>query len=200
MKTLIKAFIRIMALLFALEMLNPIFRNIAPLLSDISQWPRAFVMTNLSAALLDFVLAVLAIYFAWGKTDKVARMVAGKLNESEVVVSTTNARLYALIMSALGVYLFVTAFPKLLGHLAYTLYWSNYQQGSGIMVPLETAAEIEGWTTQVLTVAIGIWLIVGRRAMAKFVNNIWEFGGVGRSNEAEEEPTKPDSHPPAGAS
>ena len=179
MKTIIKAIIKIIALVFALTLLSPLISSITNVImfytdnmyTDNGQ----YTLVYLAEALFIILISVLILYFGWWKTDKIVRLIAGDLKENAIVVSTSNADLYRVILSVLGIYLLATSVPNLLSLTSYHIY--NAQMYSDVLLPppYMVADEIGRWVFQIATFLLGIWLAVGSKPIAKFFSRIPKF-------------------------
>jgi hypothetical protein len=181
MKTIIKAIIKIIALVFALQLLSPLVANIITVIRMYNDNiytgnGQGILIYFLAEALFIILIAALVLYFGWWKTDKIVRLIAGDLKENALVVSTSNVNLYRVILSVLGICLLVTSVPSLLGLISYHIYGAQTYSDIFRPPPDVVASEIERWVLQIVTFLIGIWLTVGSKPIAKFFVRIWKQG------------------------
>ena len=175
MKTIIKAIIKIIALVFAIKLLSPLIGSITNVImmykdnmyTDNGQ----YILIYLAEALFIIIVSALVLYFGWWKTDKIVRLIAGDLKENAIVVSTSNVDLYRVILSVLGIYLLATSVPNLLSLISYHFYYAQMYPDIGLP-PDMVANEIGRWVFQIVTFLLGIWLAVGSKPIAKFFSNI----------------------------
>jgi hypothetical protein len=171
MKTIIKAVIKIITLLFAIKLLSPLVSNIATTVIAYQE-NRQYALIYLVSALITIIVSALVLYFGWWKTDKIVRLIAGDLDENAIVVSTSNVDLYRVIISVLGIYLLATSIPGLISLISDHFYFAR--MGLTLdMVP----NEIGRWTFQIVTFLLGIWLAIGSKPITKFFSSIWKQGG-----------------------
>jgi xanthine/uracil permease len=78
MKTIIKAVIKIIALLFGLQLLSPLVSSIGGTVMAYTH-DRQYGLIHLAIALFVIIIIGLVLYFGWWKTDKIVRLIAGDL-------------------------------------------------------------------------------------------------------------------------
>jgi hypothetical protein len=174
MKTIIKAIIKIIALVFALKLLSPLLGGIANVMMAYRDNGQYTLIYSVSVLLL-ILIAALVLYFGWWKTDRIVRLIAGDLKENALAISTSNVDLYRVILSVLGIYLLATSVPNLFGLISEHFYYAQMYPGISFE-PNTTANEIKGWVSQGVYILIGIWLTVGSKPIAKFFVRIWKQG------------------------
>ncbi len=187
MRTIIKAIVRILVLLFFIRLLGAMIAN----LSNFALWirgdyaSRELAIISVGSALLIMVFAILVLYFGWRKTDNIVRILAGDLNEDGLVISTSNFDLHRTLMMFLGAYLIVTSVPNLAGLSANYLFLRiqvpGYPGDKGM-----SASEISNLVVQTVSLLLGIWLMAGGKTIAKIIRNIYNFGSITHNSEKEQ--------------
>lgn len=177
MRTIIKALVKIITLIFALKLLGSLINYISYAVLSYTQFQfEESRFVYLATAICLIIIIGLIIYFGWWKADKIARLLAGDLGENAIAVNTSNVDLYRVIISAFGIYLLITSIPGLVGLISYHLYYNHIYAETGLVQSMDAAAlvskEIEGWVTQALTFLLGIWLTFGGRPIARFLVRI----------------------------
>lgn len=191
MRTILKAFIRITALVFALQSLKGLsdsFTNFA-IFSREDLWP-GFIY--LGGVLLVIAISVLTLYFTWRKTDKIVTWLVGEVNENEIIINTSNVELFKVIIRAFGVYLLATSIPRLFGLFAYHLLSAPLLR----RIPLSEFQQIERiqtWVVQIATALLGIWLLLGAKPIAKALANFWKFGSATNNGEVQKKSSEGDN-------
>lgn len=169
MKTLIKAAIRIIITIGFIWMfisLAGILSSSASVVSQprFSHDPLSYWFIILPLAILLALAAILIIL--WRKSDWLVAVLAGNINETELVISTTNLDLITVVLRILGICLVLTSLPALAGQL------TSY----GIMKdlfpsPLDYQARmIENLVKTGGTILIGAWLLFGGKGIVETVN------------------------------
>jgi hypothetical protein len=170
MRTIIKAIVRILALVFALKLLGSLISNIGSM-ATMSTYDREYFLIYLATALFSIIILGLVIYFGWWKADRIAKLLAGDLDENAIAISTSNVDLYRVIISAFGIYLLITSIPGLAALISYHVY--NAQIFSDVVpAPELVANEIQRWVLQAVTFLLGIWLTFGSKPIARFLVRI----------------------------
>jgi len=177
MRTIIKALVKIIALVFVLKLLGSLINNISYAVLAYTQFQfEESLFVYLATAICLIIIIGLIIYFGWWKADRIARLLAGDMDENAIAVSTTNVDLYRVIISAFGIYLLITSIPGLAGLISYHLYYNHLYADIDLVRSTDVAAlaskELEGWVTQALTFLLGIWLTFGSRPIARFLVRI----------------------------
>jgi len=172
MRTIIKALVRILALVFAIKLLTPLLTSIR-IIAEMSTLDRELFLIDLATALFLIIIIGLVIYFGLWKAGGIARLLAGDLDENAIAVSTSNVDLYRVIISAFGIYLLVTSIPGLAGLIGYHFYSAPMYADTGLVPNIDLVAnEIQRWVFQIVTLLLGMWLTVGGRPIARFLVKI----------------------------
>jgi hypothetical protein len=120
MKTLIRAAVRIIIIVMFVMMVKMLLVNIqwtALNFRDGSIRQISYYQIGLTVDQFGVYSAILALL--WLRTDWIVRVIAGNIDDSELVISTSNLDLIRVSMQILGMVLLATSIPKLLGLGAY---------------------------------------------------------------------------------
>ena len=186
MRTIIKAIIKIIALVFVLQLLSPFVSHLSYLSNSyIANFGYQWVY--IGSMLILLIIAALLIYFGWFKVDKIANLLVRNLDENQLAISTTNLDLIKVVMCFFGIWLIIKALPDLLGLLSYHTYWARYlipgvEQDPGIV-----SNEIKELVIQSITLVIGIFLLFGNSIVAKGLVNLWKYGSFKEDKDTTQE-------------
>lgn len=134
------------------------------------------------------LVGALILYILWRKTDWLVRILAGNINENELVISTSNLDLIRVTMGILGIYLLITSIPDLIGISAYHIFITNNLSDRNWFTE-DKALLIERLVTTICSILIGIWLVSGLRGIKgiiKGINNFWNKAKITNDGEKEE--------------
>ena len=170
MRSIIKTAVRIIILIMFVMLLKIVLSNV--------QWvimlPRLGIEQNLLyyTGVIGglFIIGTLVLYFLWRKTDWIVRTIAGDLNDNELVIKTSNLDLLKVAMRMFGIFLLVTSIPELIGLSAYHIRLTTASEL--IYSPVEQATTIMNFVSSIITIAIGAWLVIGTRGIAKVIDNV----------------------------
>ncbi|MBN1643717.1 MAG: hypothetical protein JW856_02715 [Dehalococcoidales bacterium] len=104
--------------------------------------------------------------FLWWKTDRVVKIIAGNIPESEVSVTTSNSELLRTLMRFLGVCIIVLNIPPVVRVFAY--YFATVNTTGGTF-PIESLIE------EIVTILLGIWLVVGNKGIMKAYRGVKDY-------------------------
>ena len=115
MRSLIKAAIRIIIILFFFKLLYWSINQIYFLIRT-----REYTdYYNVAVPFIIFigltVVGFIILFILWKKTDWLVKLVVGDLNENELVINTSNLDLIYSVLRIFGIFLLITALPELLG-------------------------------------------------------------------------------------
>jgi hypothetical protein len=177
MRVIIKTAVRVIIIVMALKLLYAGF-NLANTVILYQRYELPLPVYIFVIVLGLFILGVLLLWLLWWKTDWLVKILAGDIDEQELIINTTNLDLFWLAIRILGVYILVGAVSDLFGRVAYQIYIENQLEGLRFLSPEEQAMEISQWIKVVVTVLIGVFLVSGVkgvcRGFCKGVKNFWK--------------------------
>lgn len=165
MRSIIKAAIRIIIVIMFLKSLLGLVNNLSGVLINPALYEYRYSFYTVAISLAIIFTGMLILYLLWRKTDWLVRIIAGNINENEVVISTSNLDLIKVAMRILGIYLLVTSVPTLIGMISYHL-------SLGSEFPRQMAMILKDYVTEVITILIGAWLVLGTKGINKVVDNV----------------------------
>ena len=174
MRSLIRAAVRIIIIVMFVMMVKMLIVNIqwtAMNFHDESIRQILYYQIGLTVGQFGVYSAILALL--WLKTDWIVRFIAGNIDDSEIVISTSNLDLVKVAMQILGMVLLATSIPKLLGFGAY--HFRILDMVEKLDVPssaVSRATELESFVTIMVTLLIGLWLTIGTRGIVKAIDNV----------------------------
>jgi hypothetical protein len=170
MRTLIKAAVRIALALMAWSSFLLLAQTIISLANLFAHPayitdPSAYYFIVLPFAI--FLAAALILIFLWRKTDWLVGVLAGNMNETELVINTTNLDLITVVLRIFGMCLILTSLPTLAGQLAN----QAIIKSSPFMGAVEVQARtFEGLISTGGTILIGVWLLYGGKGIVEEVD------------------------------
>ena len=172
MRTIIKAIVRILALFFAIKLLSPLVSGISSAVIAYTQYREYFLIYSANALFVIIIIGLI-LYFGWWKADRIAKLLAGDLDENAIAVSTSNVDLYRVIITVFGIYLLATSIPGLAALVGYHLNSAQMYADTGLVPNIDLVAnEIQRWVFQTVTLLLGIWLTFGSKPIARFLVRI----------------------------
>lgn len=170
MRSIIKATVRVIILIMFVMLLKIVISNV--------QWVIMLPRLNIEQDLLYytgiigslFVIGTLVLYFLWRKTDWLVRTIAGDLNDNELVIKTSNLDLLKVAMRMFGIFLLITSIPELIGLSAYHI--RLIHESDLVYSPIQQATTIMNFVSNMITIIIGAWLVIGTRGIAKAIDNL----------------------------
>lgn len=180
MKMLLKAIIRVLAILLIIQLLSVVVQYLGLAISAFNSSTssnRSNAFVDVGVSLFVCVLGVLVALFFWIKADWVVKRITGNSDDNGLVINISNQDLIKVILRGLGIYLIVISIPKLAGTAAYYLYMTKQYSGT-IFPPDLIANQIQQWVVQGITLLIGKWLLSGSKPILNRLLNLWKYGGT----------------------
>ncbi|RPJ63891.1 MAG: hypothetical protein EHM12_01175 [Dehalococcoidia bacterium] len=185
MRTLIKAVVRIVIALMAwgwfLSLVQTIF-SFANFISHPEYGTGLGQYLFMSAALILLIGGAVLLVLLWRNTDWLVGVLAGNIDEKQLVINTTNLDLITVVLRILGISLIFTALPALAGHIVNQAIITN---GPFQVAPDVQARAVESMITTGGTILIGVWLLYGGKGIAAEVDR--QVNRTGKSNAEDHE-------------
>ena len=190
MRSLIKAAIRIIIILFFFQLLRQFLSAISSFtyMSHYSGYED--IAFPLAIVIATGIVAIIVLVVLWIKTDWLVKVIAGDLNENELVINTSNSDLIKTALRILGLFLLITSIPELLGLASYHIRIENELSNAFMSLSPEQKAHLtQEWILLIVKIIIGIWLTTGLKGgkpVADGVSRFWRTGDVLGDNNTKE--------------
>jgi len=87
-----------------------------------------------------------------------------------LVIKTSNLDLIKVAMRMFGIFLLITSIPELTG---LSVYHIRLIHESDLMYsPIQQATTIMNLVSNIITIVIGAWLVIGTKGIAKAIDNV----------------------------
>lgn len=159
MRTLTRAAVRI---ILAVMFLQTFFTAINYLV-NLSRYSVQSIGLGLLLILGVSVISFVILGLLWWRTDWLVNLLAGRVSNHELIITTTSTDFFCAALRVLGFYLLADAVPALLGLLGHHLYYSGLATYSDSVI----AGNIRDLITIGAKIVIGIGLIIGTRGFSK---------------------------------
>jgi hypothetical protein len=117
------------------------------------------------------ILAAGVLFILWKKADWLVRLVAGNINDNDLVIKTSNLDLFNVIMRAFGVFLLVSSIPALVGLIGQHIHLNQIYQND-----LTNQYTFTGqYISHGLKIIIGLFLIQGTERISKMMDKVYIF-------------------------
>lgn len=192
MRIIIKAIVKIVALLFTLNVLNVFINNV--LASSLNSY---YLMKNhpedvsfelwgyIAIGLILLIIAALLIYFGWWKTDKIVKLLVGNQDDSQLVINTSSTDLYKVIIKVFGIWLIIDSIPVIMGLLSHYVFYSNYYPDYIGLGPDFLANALKQGVTALLMLLIGIILLLTNTIISRGIVRLWSTGSIKEEKEVD---------------
>jgi hypothetical protein len=179
MKAIAQGVIRVLTILFFLRVFSLLLNYGTYITSYYSHKYSGWnIYYELVLAIAITIISGVIIYFGWWKSEKIAKILVGDLSQEPLVINTSNGELIKLILSILGIFLFVQAIADIGGLVAYQIRASSDEYLSYTTGAESSANQIKNWVTTLITLVFSIILMgKGRRIGLLFVN-FWKYGSL----------------------
>lgn len=163
MRTLTRAAVRI---ILAIMFLQTFFTALNYLV-NLSRYSVQSIGLGLLLILGVSVISFIILGLLWWRTEWLVNLLAGRVSNHELIITTTNTDFFRVSLRVLGFYLLADAIPALLGMLGHHLYYSSLDIYSDSII----AGNIRDLITIGAKILIGIGLIIGTRGISKTASN-----------------------------
>ena len=170
MRSIIKAAVRVIILIMFVMLLKFIMYSAQSIMMAPALGIDIDLLFYTSSILGPFIIGTLVLYFLWRKTDWIVRIIAGNLNDNELVIKTSNLDLLKVAMRLFGIYLLIASIPDLFGLLTYYIRMNNELMYTAHV----QATTLRSSVSNIITIGIGVWLVIGTRGIAKVIDNIMD--------------------------
>ena len=169
MRTLTRAIIRIILIVIFLSTLLGFIRYLENILIVIPRTGEHATWFQIYLLFAAFIISILILVFFWWKTNWLVNILAGRVSNHELIISTTNIDLIKVSMRILGIWLVADSLPKLVGLIGYHITLPS----SDLLVDIH-AQEIENWITTAGKIIVGFWLVLGTRGIYRAFDKLWD--------------------------
>ena len=171
MRSIIKAAVRVIIIIIFVSLLKHVISTLQWLITI----PNNYMIPQDLPYLIGivggpFIIFTLILYFLWRNTDWIVRVIAGNLNDNELVIKTSNLDLVKVFMRIFGIFLIVTSIPELFGLAVYHIVLIIPDEL--MYSPISRATTLMNIVTIVLTMGVGTWLVIGTRGITKVIDNV----------------------------
>ena len=174
MRSLIRAAVRVIIIVMFVMMVKMLLVNIqwvAMNFHDESLRQILYYQIGLTVGQFGVYSAILALL--WLKTDWIVRVIAGNIDDNELLITSSNLDLVRVAMQILGMVLLATSIPKLLGLGAYHFRILNLVEKLDVpSSAVSQATELQSFVIIIVTFLIGLWLVLGTRGIVKAIDSV----------------------------
>jgi hypothetical protein len=170
MRTLTRAIIRIMLIVMFLSTLLTFIRYLEGILVTL---PRAGIQATWFEFFLliaSAIISLMILSFFWWKTNWLVNVLAGRVSNHELIITTSNVDLVKVAMRILGIWLLADSLPSLVGLIGYHIALPPQD----IVDKYTHATEIKNWLFAGSKTLVGFWLVLGTRGIYRALDKLWD--------------------------
>ncbi len=156
MRFIIKAAIRIIILIMGLRLLLILFNYISSLFYDTGIFRDENIFGYLGTFLGVDIAGLIVLGILWWKTDWLVKKFYGNIEDSSLVINTSNIDFITVTIQIIGIYLVVTSIPDFAGLAVY--HFQMQTKFPGFDLSEFQVQETKQWITTSVTFVIGLLL------------------------------------------
>jgi hypothetical protein len=173
MRSLIRAAVRIIIIVMFILMVKMLLINAQWIAMNWHDSDSQYLYSQIGITAGQFVVYSAILALLWIKTDWIVRVIAGNIDDNEIVISTSNLDLVKVAMQILGMVLLATSVPVLLGFIAYHFRITHlYEELELSVTATQYATELRSFVEYIVKLVLGTWLLLGTRGITRAIDKV----------------------------
>jgi hypothetical protein len=164
-KLLIKAAIRIVILIMGIKLLFALFKYGSLFFTDTGIFQDGDFFSYLGYIFCVDIAGLIVLCILWWKTDWLVKLLCGNIEDSALVINTSNIDFITVIIQIIGIYLVVTSIPDFVGLAVYHIQIRN--RFPGFDISELQVQETKQWVITSITFVIGLLLASSSKWLVK---------------------------------